>query len=231
MKKLLFIIVTLYSIQFISCSPSKDNDGFLFYVNIKSEDTLAWTTDFQTKDISEKEYNSLELNTLDTSCCYKLSKESEDKAYTVITLTDWTFDSIASIDEMTNNRENWFWFTKSTMVENTNMYTIGSINFQPTYKTQLIVLNNNNTDYKQVSLYGINVLNNRIVSATRLGEYTKNISMSYTEFAHYNSRKQEFIIKSIREESFHGETHKSTSSAHFTLSEYGKVIWNPNLSN
>lgn len=218
-----------------SChSLTEKKEGFLFFANIAEEDSVAWIINSIENKMSIDRYNYLNLVDLNLNE-YKCIESNEDKdfLFALITYTEWMFDSIADADEggMTQNYENWFWFTNKLFKDKYALYSIGKVDFDKNFESYLFAIRSSDMCHDSILLYCINVSNGFVVSVVQLNNRFASFCGDYGDFktdVSYQSRRRRCVLQSTRSSHFVKEKHKSRESTLFNFSSEGRIIWSNN---
>jgi len=215
---------------------TEKNDGFLFYANISVEDSVAWQINPLEDKISIDGYNELNLADMNLNE-FKSVESEEDKNFLfgLITYSEWMFDSIADSGEdgMTQNYENWFWFTNEMLKENYTLYSIGKVDFCNDFESYLFAMRSSDECYDNILLFNINVSNGLVVSVVQLNKLFTSSCGDYGYFktdVFYQLQRRRCLLQSSRGSLAMGEKHTNSENTSFVFSPEGRIIWS-NLGN
>lgn len=225
MKKI--VILCLF---FLNCCGlgNETNNGFLFYANIDNTIQVQniWTINTFDNNLSIDDMTALEIEKLDliNYPCVD-SEEDKDYLFTLITYTEWKYDSIANVDDMTQHQDNWFWWTKKTIMQNSTIHTLGKIKFCDDFESYLFAKHSFDDRYNSIQLYAVNVFNECVVSIVQLNSLLRSVHIDSNTDVIYQPHKKKCILYTTRYCHDNEEDYITNESTMFFFSPEGRIQW------
>lgn len=229
MKKYLFITFSILT----CCGIQEDTDGlFLSYVNMETSNQTKWSLNSYENEISIDYYNAIEIEGLNLIDFPRVeSEEEKDYLFSLFTYTEWMIDSIIDDESITENRQQWFWLTKKTIMQNSELYSLGNVKFCNEFKSYLFVKKRYEQCYGVIQLYAVNVKNEIVVSVVQLNNLFTSYCGDYGDYkteVSYQPRKRKCVLQLTRGNLLSGEINTRTENTSFRFSSEGKIIWENN---